>query len=54
MSFDRISFMLIMRIVFRDGNTTDLSKLDINPLAGLKVSSHNMYYSPEKTKIVNY
>ena len=54
MDVDRISFMLIMRFVFRDVNTTDLSKLDINLPAGLKVSSHNIHYSPEKTKIVNY
>jgi hypothetical protein len=54
MSVDRISFMLIMRDVFRDGNTIDLSKLDINPPAGSKVSSHNIHYSPHETKFVNY
>ena len=53
MSVDRISFMLIMRDVIRDGITLDLSKLDINPPAGLKVCSHNMYYPPSETILVN-
>jgi hypothetical protein len=34
MSVDRISFMLILPIVFRDGNTLDLSNLDKNPTGG--------------------
>ena len=34
MSVDRISFMLIMRDVIRDGITIDLSNLDINQPAG--------------------
>jgi hypothetical protein len=46
--------MLIMRNVIRDGIALDLSKFRHNQPAGLKVSSHNMHYSPEKTKIVNY
>ena len=54
MSVDRISFMLILPIVIRDGIALDLSKLDINPPAGLKVSSHNIHYSPHETKFVNY
>ena len=53
MSVDRISFMLIMRDVIRDGITIDLSNLDINQPAGLKVCSHNMYYSPSETILVN-
>ena len=53
MNVDRISFMLIMRIVIRDGITIDLSKLDINPPAGSKVSSHNMHYAPSATKAVS-
>ena len=53
MNVDRISFMLIMRIVIRDGITIDLSKLDINQPAGTKLSSFNMYYSPSATKAVS-
>ena len=53
MDVDRISFRLIMRVVFRDGNTTDLSKLDINPPAGTKVCSYYMYYTPSATKAVS-
>lgn len=53
MSVDRISFMLIMRDVFRDGNTIDLSKLDKNPTGGIKVCSHNMYYLLSETILVN-
>lgn len=53
MDVDRISFMLIMRNVIRDGIALDLSKLDINPPVGLKVSSHNMYYPLSATKPVS-
>lgn len=45
--------MLILPIVFRDGNTIDLSKLDINQPAGLKVCSHNIYYLLSETILVN-
>ena len=34
MNVDRISFMLIMRIVTQGWDTLDLSQLDINPPAG--------------------
>jgi hypothetical protein len=53
MDVDRISFVLIMRIVFRDGNTLDLSKLDINQPAGTNVYSHNIHYAPSATKAVS-
>ena len=53
MNVDRISFMLIMRIVIRDGITIDLSKLDINQPAGTKLSSHNIHYAPSATKAVS-
>lgn len=45
--------MLIMRIVTQGWDTLDLSKLDINPPAGTKLSSHNMYYSLSATKAVS-
>ena len=48
-----ICFMLTIRIVFRDGNTTDLSNFTNNQPAGLNVYSHNMHYSPYETQIVN-
>jgi len=41
--------MLIMRDVFRDGNTIDLSKFRHNRPAGSKVSSHNIHYTPHET-----
>ena len=53
MSVDRISFMLILPNVIRDGITIDLSNLDKNPTGGIKVCSHNMYYSPSETILVN-
>ena len=53
MIVDRISFMLIMRIVAQGWDTLDLSKLDINPPAGLKACSHNMYYPLSATKAVS-
>ena len=45
--------MLILPIVIRDGIAIDLSNLDINPTGGTKVCSHNMYYSPSETILVN-
>ena len=53
MNVDRISFMLIMRIVIRDGITLIFQILDNNPPAGTKLSSHNMYYAPSATKAVS-
>jgi hypothetical protein len=53
MNVDRISFMLIMRIVTQGWDTLDLSKLDINPPAGTKLSSYNMYYALSATKAVS-
>jgi hypothetical protein len=45
--------MLILPIVIRDGIAIDLSNLDKNPTGGIKVCSHNMYYSPSETILVN-
>ena len=53
MNVDRISFMLIMRNVFRDGNTLIFQISDNNPPAGTNVYSHNIHYAPSATKAVS-
>ena len=49
MSVDRISFMLILPNVIRDGIASDLSKFSHKLPAGLKVCSHNIHYRPHRT-----
>ena len=53
MSVDRISFMLIMRIVVRDGIAIVLTNFSHKLPAGLKVCSHNIHYASHTTQIVN-
>lgn len=45
--------MLILPIVIRDGITIVLTNFRHNQPAGLKVCSHNIYYSPSETILVN-